>query len=137
LAEPKTRPTKVSVDEFIDSLPGEQVREDCRTLVRIMQKATKCEPEMWGSSIVGFGRYWWTGASGKQTEWMIIAFAPRKAALTLYLWPQLGGRQELLQKLGKHACGKGCVYIKRLSDVHLPTLEKLITRSVGHARANA
>lgn len=136
MAEPKTRPTKASVEDFIDSLDGDQVRDDCRTLVRIMQKATGCQPEMWGSAIVGFGRYWWTGAGGKKTEWMITAFSPRKANLTVYLWPQFPARQELLEKLGKHSCGKGCVYIKRLTDVHVPTLEKLIVRSVKHAREN-
>jgi len=136
MAEPKTRPTKASVEDFINSLDGTEVRDDCRSLVRIMQKATGCEAEMWGSSIVGFGRYWWTGASGKKTEWMTVAFAPRKANLTLYLWPQFDGREDLLDKLGKHSCGKGCVYFKRLTDVHLPTLEKLIARSVKHAREN-
>jgi hypothetical protein len=136
MAEPKTRPTTQSAEDFIDSLDGDQVRDDCRTLVRIMKKATGCPPEMWGTSIVGFGRYLWTGASGKKTEWMITAFAPRKANLTVYLWPQFDGRQELLAKLGKHSCGKGCLYIKRLTDVHLPTLEKLIVKSVTHAREN-
>jgi hypothetical protein len=136
MAEPKTRPTKASVKEFIDSLDHTRVRDDCRTLVRIMQKATGCRAEMWGSAIVGFGRYWWTGANGKKTEWMISAFSPRKTNLTVYLWPQFDGRQELLDRLGKHSCGKGCLYIKRLTEVHVPTLEKLIVRSVTHAREN-
>src|SRR5690242_11837256 len=116
MAEPKTRPTTVPVDDFIDSLEGDQVRDDCRTLVRMMTKTTGCKPEMWGTSIIGFGRYWWTGASGRKTEWMITGFAPRKANLTVYLWPQFDGRAELLDKLGKHSSGKGCVYIKRLTD---------------------
>ena len=137
MAEPKTRPTRASVHDFIDSQHDDQVRDDCRTLVRIMEEATGCEPEMWGASIVGFGRYWWTGASGKQTEWMITAFAPRKANLTVYLWPQFDARQALLDRLGKHTCGKGCLYIKRLSDVHVPTLQKLVAESVKHARATA
>jgi hypothetical protein len=136
VAERKTTLTGKSVEDFIDSLDGEQVRDDCRTLAAIMTRATRAKPEMWGSSIVGFGRYWWTGAGGKQVEWMITAFAPRKANLTVYLWPQFDGRQELLAKLGKHSCGKGCVYIKRLSDVHVPTLEKLIRESVRYARTH-
>ena len=134
MAEPRTRLTGRSVDDFIDSQTGEQVRDDCRTLVRLMQKATGCPPEMWGASIVGFGRHWWTGASGKKAEWMITAFSPRKAALTVYLWPQFDARQELLDNLGKHTCGKGCLYIKRLSDVHVPTLEQLIAQSVKHVK---
>jgi hypothetical protein len=137
MAEPKTRLTGASVDTFIDSLEREQVRDDCRALVRIMQRATGCQPEMWGTAIVGFGRYWWTGASGKRTEWMITAFSPRRANLTVYLWPEFDGRDELLEKLGKHSCGKGCLYIKRLGDVHLPSLEALVVRSVKTARANA
>ena len=137
MAEPKTRLTRASVTDFINAQHDEHVRDDCRTLVRIMQKATSCKPEMWGTSIVGFGRYWWTGASGKQTEWMLAAFAPRKANLTVYLWPKFDARQELLDRLGKHTCGKGCLYIKRLSDVDVPTLQKLVAESVKHARATA
>jgi hypothetical protein len=134
MAEPKTRPTDASVDDFIDSLDSEQVRDDCRTLTAIMQKATKAPPEMWGSSIVGFGRCFWQGSGGKSVEWMVTAFAPRKVNLTVYLWPQFEGKEELLAKLGKHSAGKGCLYIKRLSDVHVPTLTKLVQASVKHAR---
>ena len=136
MAEPKTRPTNASVEDFIDSQAKDQIRDDCRALVRMMRKATGCGPEMWGPAIIGFGRHWWTGASGKRTEWMLAAFSPRKANLTIYLWPQFDGRQALLDKLGKHSCGKGCLYIKRLTDVHVPTLEKLIVQSVEHARKN-
>jgi hypothetical protein len=133
-AERKTRLTGKSVEEFIDSQESEQMRDDCRTIARIMEKTTRAKPEMWGTSIVGFGRCMWYGASGKGAEWMVTAFAPRKANLTIYLWPQFDGKQELLGKLGKHSCGKGCLYIKRLSDVHLPTLTRLIEASVQHAR---
>jgi hypothetical protein len=133
-AERKTRVTGASVEDFIDSFDSEQVRDDCRTVAALMQKATKAPPEMWGTGIVGFGRYQWRSSTGKPVEWMITAFAPRKANLTVYLWPQFEGRQDLLAKLGKHSSGKGCVYIKRLSDVHLPTLKQLIDGSVKHAR---
>ena len=109
MATPKTRPTAASVEQFIDALGDERTRDDCRALVRMMRKATGCPPEMWGASIIGFGRHWWTGASGKKTEWMLIAFAPRKTNLTVYLWPQFDGREELLDRLGKHSCGKGCL----------------------------
>jgi hypothetical protein len=88
-------------------------------------------------SIIGFGRHWWTGASGKKAEWMLAAFAPRKTNLTVYLWPQFENRQQLLDKLGKHSCGKGCLYIKRLSDIHLPTLERLISQSIKSVRAHS
>ncbi len=134
--ERKTNLTGKSVDDFIDSLDSEQVRDDCRTIAAIMRKATKAEAEMWGTSIVGFGRYTWYGTSGKGVEWMLTAFAPRKTNITIYLWPQFDGKAELLQKLGKHSCGKGCLYIKRLTDVHVPTLTKLIESSVRFARQN-
>jgi hypothetical protein len=130
----KTNVSTASVDDFIYAQESEQVRDDCRTLVALMQKATKAKAEMWGTSIVGFGRYNWKSASGKPVEWMISAFSPRKTNLTVYLWPRFDGKGELLSKLGKHSCGKGCLYIKRLSDIHLPTLKKLIEASVTHAR---
>ena len=133
-AERKTKLTGKSVEEFIYSQESEQVRDDCRTIATMMQKATKAKAEMWGPSIVGFGRHMWYGASGKGVEWPVTAFSPRKANLTLYLWPDFDGRQELLNKLGKHSTSKGCLYIKRLSDVHLPILTKLIQASVRHAR---
>ena len=132
--ERKTRLTGKSVEEFIDSHESEQVRDDCRTLVAIMERATRVKPEMWGPSIVGFGRHTWYGAGGKGVEWMVTAFSPRKANLTIYLWPEFDGKKELLGQLGKHSCGKGCLYVKRLSDVHLPTLTKLIAASVRHVR---
>ena len=93
-AERKTKRTGKSVEEFIYSQGSEQVRDDCRTIIKIMQKATKAKPEMWGTSIVGFGRYMWYGTSGKGVEWMVTAFAPRKTNLTIYLWPEFDGRQE-------------------------------------------
>ena len=132
-AERKTKVNAASVDDFIDAQASEHVRDDCRTLVSLMEKATGARAEMWGSSIVGFGRYQWRSASGKSIEWMITAFSPRKANLTVYLWPQFDGKGELLAKLGKHATGKGCLYFKRLSDIHVPTLKKLIDASVKYA----
>lgn len=130
----KTNLTGKSVDDFIDALDGDQVRDDCRAIAAMMEKTTKAPAEMWGTSIVGFGRLMWYGASGKGAEWPLAGFAPRKANLVVYLWPQFDGKSELLEKLGKHSCGKGCLYIKRLSDVHVPTLKKLIAQSVKYAR---
>lgn len=134
--ERKTKVNTASVEDFIDAQASEQVRDDCRTLVSLMEKATGARAEMWGSSIVGFGRYQWRSASGKPIEWMITAFAPRKANLTVYLWPQFDGKGALLAKLGKHSIGKGCLYFKRLSDIHVPTLKMLIDASVKHAKTH-
>jgi hypothetical protein len=132
MAELKTKLNDASVDDFLNSIKDEQVREDCRAIAEIMRKATKAEPKMWGSSIVGFGSYRYKYASGREGDWMQVAFSPRKQNITLYISSGFEGRDELLAKLGKHSCGKGCVYIKRLSDVHLPTLKKLINASVKH-----
>jgi hypothetical protein len=133
MPEPKTKLTGASVEAFLDSIEGDQVRDDCRTIAGIMAKAAKAPPRMWGSSIIGFGTQTCTYADGRKAEWMLTAFAPRKQNITLYLG-HLEQQRDLLDKLGTHSCGKGCLYIKRLSDVHLPTLTKLVKSSVALAR---
>src|SRR5581483_3595231 len=130
MAEPKTKLTDASVADFLNAIKDEQVRQDCWTITEIMQKATNAEPKMWGASIVGFGNAHYKYASGREGDWMLTAFSPRKQNITLYLCSDFAGRDELLAQLGKHSCGKGCVYLKRLSDVHLPTLKKLVKASV-------
>jgi len=134
MAELKTKRNEASVDDFLNAIKDEQVREDCRTIADIMEKATKAKPQMWGSSIVGFGSHHYKYASGREGDWMLIAFSPRKQNITLYIYGGFEGYDELMAQLGKHSCGKSCVYIKRLSDVHLPTLKKLINASVNHMR---
>jgi len=133
MAELKTKRNDASVGDFLDAIKDEQVREDCLVIGEIMQKATKAKPQMWGPSIVGFGSRRYKYASGREIDWMLIAFSPRKQNITLYISSGFDGYDELMAKLGKHSCGKGCLYIKRLSDVHLPTLKKLIKGSVEHA----
>ena len=133
MAEPKTKLTTASVDDFLSTIDSDQVRDDCRTIASIMEKATKAPARMWGTSIVGFGTQRCTYASGREAEWMLTAFSPRKQNITLYLG-NLDKQQELLKKLGTHSCGKGCLYIKRLSDVHMPTLTKLVKAAVADMR---
>ena len=133
MAEPKTKLTSASVDDFIDTIENDQVRDDCRTIASIMTKAAKAPGRMWGTSIVGFGTHRCTYANGREAEWMLTAFSPRKQNITLYLG-HLDRQQALLKTLGTHSCGKGCLYIKRLSDVHLPTLTKLVKSSVALTR---
>lgn len=129
MAEPKTRPTDESVDAFIDRIDPEARREDCRTLVKMFQEATRQPAVMWGSSIVGFGSYRMKYADGKEYDWPVVGFAPRKSDLTLYL---IDMDDDLLARLGKHKRSKGlCLYIKRLSDVDLGVLEELIARSAA------
>lgn len=136
MAERKTQKREASVADFLNAIPDAQVRDDCWTVAGIMQQAAKAEPKMWGPSIVGFGHYRQVYANGKEADWMLVAFSPRKQNLTLYV----GGFEEnadLMAKLGPHACGKGCLYIKRLSDVHLPTLKKVVAASVKRRSANS
>lgn len=125
MAEAKTKPTRQSVEKFIKSVPDSTAREDCATVAKLMQQATRAEPQMWGSSIVGFGLRTIKYAGGREGDWPIIGFSPRKQNLTLYV---AAGNQDpvLMKRLGKHTVSKGCLYIKRLSDVDLPTLKKVI-----------
>ena len=135
MAELKTKKTEASVDDFLNSLPNEQARKDCIEIVKIMKRATKEEPKIWGSNIIGFGSTHLKYASGRELDWMKIGFSPRKQNLTLYIQGSLETYADLLEKLGKHKTGGGCLYIKRLSDVNTKVLEELIQRSlIGAAK---
>jgi hypothetical protein len=129
----KTRKTDAPFADFLDSIPHEQIRKDCRAIAEMMQTATKAEPKMWGSSIIGFGHCRLVYPNGKEMDWMQIAFSPRKANITLYLTEKVL-KSDLMRKLGKNSCGKGCLYIKNLADVDVPTLKKLIRETVRQRR---
>ena len=136
MAEAKTKPTKLSVGRFIKSQPDEQVRKDCAVISKLMSEATGEQPKMWGPTIVGFGSYHYKYATGREGDMPIVGFSPRKQNLTLYvLMYGFEEQADLLKKLGKHTTGKGCLYIKRLSDVDLPTLKKIIKASVKRTRS--
>ncbi|HKR10724.1 MAG TPA: DUF1801 domain-containing protein [Pyrinomonadaceae bacterium] len=130
MAELKTKKTAASVEKFLNQIPDETRREDCFRIARMMEEITGDEPKMWGPKIVGFGSYHYKYASGHEGEWPITGFSPRSQDLTLYLMPGFAEYADLMTQLGKHRTGKSCLYIKRLSDVHLPTLKKLIRASV-------
>lgn len=130
MAELKTKPTQVSVEDFLNQISDEERRQDCFTVAKIMEEVTGSKPKMWGPSIVGFGSYHYKYASGREGDWMVTGFSPRKKDLTLYLMMGFEKHPELMKQLGKHSAGKSCLYIKRLSDIHLPTLKKLIKASV-------
>ena len=132
MAEPKTQRTKRSVDAFLKSIPDEQKRKDAFALADIMRKTTKAEPVMWGSNIVGFGMYRYKYASGREGDWPLTGFSPRKQNLTLYIMSGFEQYDELLKSLGKFKTGKACLYVNRLDDIDLPTLRKLIKQSVQH-----
>ncbi len=132
MAELKTKPNEQSVAKFLKGIADKQTREDCFTILEIMKQITKAEPKMWGSSIVGFGNYHYKYESGREGDWFLTGFSPRKQNLTLYIMPGFSQYDELMKKLGKHKTGKSCLYIKTLADVNLPTLKKLIQESVKH-----
>ena len=133
MPEPKTRPTEASVIEFLDSVDNNRRREDAFALLELMRELTGEEPRMWGPSIVGFGSYHYRYQSGHEGDSPRAAFSPRKQAMTVYLMGDSDERKELLNRLGKHKMGKGCLYINKLQDVDLPTLRELIRQSVEQA----
>ena len=136
MAKLKTQKTNASVTAFLKSVADDERRKDCQTLVRIMKRAVGAEPKMWGSSIVGFGHYHYKYASGRENDWFLAGFSPRKQDLTLYIMAGFDRYDALMAKLGKHKTGKSCLYLKRLADVDVAVLEELISASVKHMTAN-
>jgi hypothetical protein len=136
MAELKTKETNASVADFLNAIADEKIREDCKKIAELMEKATGAKPKMWGDSIVGFGKRTLNYSTGQEVDWLEVGFAPRKANLTLYLAVSEGISSELLGNLGKHKTGKGCLYFKRLSDVDEKVLERLIEKSVENIRKN-
>lgn len=131
LVEIKTKPTAASVEEFINAVPDEQKRKDSFVLLEMMKKATGEEPKMWGASLIGFGnRRYKSPATGREVDWLLIGFSPRKANLSLYLTMDIKAHAAALSKLGKHKTGVGCLYINKLADVDMSVLEGLIDTSL-------
>jgi hypothetical protein len=128
--ELKTRVNNSSVTKFLNSVTDEQKRHDCFDVLKMMKQITKEEPKMWGSSIVGFGSYHYKGKSGREGDWMLTGFSPRKQNLTLYLMGGFNTHTALLKKLGKFKTSGGCLYIKRLDDVDKKVLKELVQASV-------
>ncbi len=129
-AELKTKVNDASVEKFLNSVASEQKRNDCFEILRMMKQITKEEPRMWGSSMVGFGSYHYKGKSGREGDWMLTGFSPRKQNLVLYLMGGLNTHTDLLKELGKFTTGVGCLYIKTLDDVDKKVLKKLVQASV-------
>ena len=133
MAENKTIATRVSVDKFLRGIPDEAKRADCYQILEIMKKATKAEPKMWGTSIIGFGKHHYVYESGREIDWFLAGFSPRKQNLTLYSMGGFNQFKELLEQLGKYSTGKGCLYIHKLEDVDIKVLKRLIQQSVKMA----
>ena len=126
----KTKPTTQSVTDFLNNIPDAQRRADCLAIAKLMEEITGSKPQMWGQSIVGFGSYHYKYASGHEGDTCMTGFSPRQQELTIYVMMGFEKYGALLTQLGKHRTGKSCLYIKRLSDIHLPTLRKLIKTTV-------
>ena len=131
MAELKTQKTRASVSAFIKEIADPEQRADAARVLKLLKEATGAKPAMWGTSIVGFGSYRYQYPSGRTGEWFLTGFAPRKGNLTLYLMAGFAQYGSLLKRLGKCKTGKGCLYIKRLDDVDLPTLSELVQASVA------
>jgi hypothetical protein len=132
MAELKTKPNDRSVEAFLDGVADEKKRQDCYTVLELMKQVTDAEPKMWGDSIVGFGSYHYKYKSGREGDWFLTGFSPRKQNLTLYIMAGFDQYDALLEKLGKFKTGKSCLYIKNLEDIDLPTLRELVGQSVEH-----
>ena len=124
-----TQPTDAEVTAFLDDVADERRRDDARAALELIRGITGAEPRMWGGSIIGFGRQPYRTADGKEREWFALGLAPRKAALTLYGLTYHGTNTDLLERLGPHTTGKGCLYLKRLDDVDREGLTELVRRS--------
>ena len=134
MAELKTKPRAGSVAAFLRVIKDEQRQKDCRALVKLMKQVTGARPVMWGPSIVGFGSCHYKYASGREGDWFLAGFSPRKQDLTLYLMSGFQGAGPILEKLGKHKRGGACLYVKRLADLDASALKKLVEHSITETR---
>jgi len=138
MAELKTQPNEKDVIAYLNSIENEKKRQDSLAIMALMQRVTGEKPVMWGNSIIGFGSYHYKYASGREGDWFLTGFAPRKQNLTLYVMSGFELYDELLEKLGKYKIGKSCLYINKLEDVDQDILRELVKQSAEHiAQTNA
>lgn len=131
MAEAKTKPTKASVSAFLAAIPDEQRRKDGQAIAKLLREVTGEKPVLWGSSIVGFGTYVYEYADGREAEWPLVGFSPRKSELVVYVMPGFERYADLLARLGKHRIGKSCLYLKKLGDADPAVLKEIVSRSVA------
>ncbi|HUG44769.1 MAG TPA: DUF1801 domain-containing protein [Acidobacteriota bacterium] len=134
MAENKIKETDASVEAFLDAIQDDEKRQDCQTVLQLMKEVTGAEPRIWGGGMVGFGSYHYKYPSGREGDWFLTGFAPRARELTLYITAGFDRYEALLADLGKFKTGRSCLYVKRLADVDLGVLRKLIAASVDHMR---
>lgn len=136
MAELKTQKNDASVEAFLNGVENQKRREDAFVILDLMKKITRSEPNMWGSSIIGFGSYHYKYASGREGDWFSVGFSPRKQSMSLYIMSGFKRYDEILSKLGKYKTGKSCLYINKLEDIDMNVLEQLISASVEHLQSN-
>ena len=130
----KTTPNDGNVTDFLLAVENEKKREDSFEVLKMMQEITEAAPKMWGPSIIGFGNYHYKYESGREGDWFLTGFSPRKQSLTIYIMPGFDRYQELMDQLGKFKIGKACLYIKKLEDVDQKVLKDLIQQSVKYLK---
>lgn len=135
MAELKTKPTGQDANAFLDSIGDERKRREALTILMLMEKLTESKAQMWGPSIIGFGRYHYRYASGREGDWFLTGFSPRKQNLTVYIMSGFTRYDELMAGLGKYKTGKACLYINKLTDIDIKVLEALITESVAYLKS--
>lgn len=135
-ADNKTKPTKKDVTDFLGQVEPEQKRKDCLAILEMMHQATQAEPKMWGDSIIGFGEYHYKYASGREGDWFLTGFSPRKQNISLYIMAGFKRYEELMSKLGKYKTGKSCLYINKLADIDEAVLKELIQLSANYVKEN-
>lgn len=137
MAELKTKPGDASVEAFLQSVTPAKRREDAGVLLELMKRVTGEDPVMWGPSIIGFGSYHYKYESGREGDWFVAGFSPRKQALTLYIMSGFPRHEELMKRLGTYTTGKSCLYIKKLEDVDVDVLEELVQASAAYVASTA
>lgn len=136
-AEAKTKPTTARAEDFIAGVADATRREDALIVLELMKRVTGLKPVMWGPSLVGFGSYHFRYESGREGDFFLIGFSPRKAELVLYIMPGFAAYEALLARLGKYKTGKSCLYVKKLADIDMSVLEELMRQSFAHMKAKA
>lgn len=130
MAELKTKKTELSVDAFVKKIAEKEKQKDAQAIIQLMEKATKAKAKMWGTAIIGFGDKVLKYESGRDLDWFVMGFSPRKANFALYIPGTVEKQQTLLKKLGKHKTGKGCLYINKLEEVDSSVLKEIINKAV-------
>lgn len=136
MAELKTTPTDQNVEQFLQTIADPKKRQDSLAILELMKQVTGLEPQMWGASIIGFGRYHYRYASGREGDWFLTGFSPRKQNITVYIIAGFSRYDDLLGHLGKFKTGQSCLYLKKLEDIDLPTLRELVAESVAEMKKN-